>query len=61
MEYRRGIELGQSGLVWQKQWHSSPECESYPTRSFKIGRERPDDDDLCAVCNTKESRLRNAA
>jgi hypothetical protein len=52
-DYRRGLVEGKAGLVWQKLWHFSPQCDHYPTRNFEAQRDRPSDDDLCAKCQAK--------
>jgi hypothetical protein len=54
-DYRRGIELKETQMVWQKLWHFHEGCEQYPTRGFAVRQDRPSDDDLCAQCNSKGS------
>jgi hypothetical protein len=46
LEYRRGVEL----KSWQRLWHFSNKCPSFPSRNFAIRRDRPSDDDLCSRC-----------
>ena len=51
-EYRLGFEMKKYELAWQKLWHFEERCESYPTRNFRVRKDRPPDDDLCARCNS---------
>jgi hypothetical protein len=45
-DYRRGLSDGN----WQKLWHFTADCPSYPARNFQIQRKKPDDDELCSRC-----------
>lgn len=47
-DYRRGIQGGN----WQRLWHFSKSCPSYPNRNFIVERTRPSDDDLCSRCES---------
>jgi hypothetical protein len=51
-EYRLGFEMKKNELAWQKLWHFDERCEGYPTRNFRVRKDRPPDDDLCALCNS---------
>jgi hypothetical protein len=53
LDYRRGVE----NSVWQKLWHFSELCDSYPSRNFTVRHDRPSDDELCSRCY---SRARDA-
>jgi hypothetical protein len=59
IEYRRGVASKRKNGLWH--WH--PDCESYPTQSFSIRKDRPTDDDLCARCHglAQAVRTRSAA
>ena len=46
VEYRRGIAKKRKNDLWH--WQS--DCESYPTQTFSIRKDRPSDDDLCSRC-----------
>ena len=45
-DYRRGIARERKTELW----HSHPDCESYPTKSFAIQQEKPLDENICARC-----------
>ena len=46
VEYRRGVASSRKNDLWH--WH--PDCESYPYNAFAIRKDKPSDDDLCALC-----------
>jgi hypothetical protein len=46
IEYRRGV----TKRIWGRLWHFHDQCSSYPTQSFAIRKDRPDEDELCARC-----------
>lgn len=46
VEYRRGVASARKNELW----HWRPDCQSYPTRTFVIRKQKPSDDDLCARC-----------
>jgi hypothetical protein len=46
IEYRRGVEL----KAWDRLWHCSETCESYPLQNFIVRKMKPSDDELCARC-----------
>jgi hypothetical protein len=47
-DYRRGFEEKGGQEQWQKLWHFNVRCESYPTRTFVVRKDRPSADDLCS-------------
>ena len=45
-EYRRGIARKRKNDLWH--WHL--DCESYPTKTYAIRKDKPADDYLCSQC-----------
>ena len=54
VEYRRGVASKRKNDLWH--WHQ--ECESYPTGTFAIRKDRPLDDDLCSRCAAAAEAVR---
>ena len=46
VEYRRGVAKKRKNDLW----HSHPDCESYPTKTFAVRQTKPLDEDLCSRC-----------
>ena len=48
IEYRRGTETSRKNDLW----HYNPDCRSWPAGAYHIRTDKPDDDDLCACCES---------
>ena len=46
VEYRRGIARKRKNDLWHWHW----DCESYPTKTYAIRKDKPSDDNLCSRC-----------
>lgn len=54
IEYRRGVGRKARNSLW----HFHEDCQSFPTQTFAIRKDKPSDDDLCARCDGYAARLR---
>ena len=55
VEYRRGIAKKRKNDLW----HSHPDCEAYPIKTFAIRQDKPWDGDLCKECADLAGDLRS--
>lgn len=53
-EYRRGVGRD----VRNKLWHWQEDCQSYPTKTFAIRHDTPDDDELCSRCHNHAQAMK---